>query len=157
MTSAGYWSDGCIPQRSAVNALPEADSRAAVGKPEMRPALSTARVQEGFSRQVEGEPNYRGEKGLAQEEIKEKSRSEQISPQLGWQRGRSWVGQTRKWIPVAEAEKPGRGRGVLEKCAEGQKSGGECQGAEKRVGLQLVDGLREADHLPAKRWSDYSG
>ena len=26
-------------------------------------------------------------------------------------------------------------------------------GAEK---LQLMDGLREADHLPAKRWSDYS-
>lgn len=24
------------------------------------------------------------------------------------------------------------------------------------MGLQLMDGLREADHLPAKRWSDYS-
>ena len=40
---------------------------------------------------------------------------------------------------------------------KGQESGGECP-VELRswVGLQLMDGLREADHLPAKRWSDYS-
>lgn len=29
-------------------------------------------------------------------------------------------------------------------------------GLRSWVGLQLVDGLREADHLPTKRWSDYS-
>lgn len=72
MTSAGYRSLA-VYHRGLLNALPEADSRAAVGKPEMGPALSTARVQEGFSRQVEGEPNYRGEKGLAQEETARKA------------------------------------------------------------------------------------
>ena len=40
------------------------------------------------------------------------------------------------------------------KCAEGPGIRGRVSsGAEK---LQLMDGLREADHLPAKRWSDYS-
>ena len=59
--------------------------------------------------------------------------------------------------PLAEAEKPGRGEGYWGNVQKVQESGGECP-VELRswVGLQLMDGLREADHLPAKRWSDYS-
>ena len=62
-----------VDHRGLLNALPKADSRAAVGKPETGPALSTARVQEGFFRQVEGEPNYRGGRGLAQVETERKA------------------------------------------------------------------------------------
>lgn len=43
----------------------------------------------------------------------------------------------------------------MENVQKARNQGVSVREAEK-VGLQLVDGLREADHLPAKRWSDYS-
>ena len=91
MTSAGYRSMA-VYHRGLLNVLPKADSRTAVGKPEMGPALSTARVQEGFSRQVEGEPNYRGEKGLAQVETERKAvLSRLLCSWAGRGEGPGWV------------------------------------------------------------------
>lgn len=67
------------------------------------------------------------------------------------------MGQTRKWILWLRQRNQGEERVIGEMCRRARNQGGECP-VELRswVGLQLMDGLREADHLPAKRWSDYS-
>lgn len=69
--------------------------------------------------------------------------------------------EARKMIPLAEAENPGKGERYWVNVQGARSWGGPSRrlfssGLKSWVELHLVDGLREADHLPAKRWSDYS-
>lgn len=107
-----------------------------MGKPET-PALSTARVQEGFSRQVEGEPNYRGEKGLAQEETARKAVLEQISPAAGLAEGKVLGRSDQEVGPCGGAEKPGRGEGYWRNVQKARNQGVSVRGQRSWVGLQL--------------------
>lgn len=79
---------------------------------------------------------------------------------VGLAEGRCQVCQWgREGLSLAEAET--LWRGLLGKCGKGQECGGgqlqeALQSWAGKLGLQLVDGLRDADHLLAKSWSDSS-